>query len=239
MIIPKEREYIPIQISVKFKLGYISRLFIMIYEQFKSFVKFMGGVQSFLSWFMVQHGLHVDGSVNVSRVICHCITHGKIVITRRTPTWSTICLWLIISSRMNGDKRIFISSVIKRENIFQNSLVDRCLDKIHKHYFRNLKFIPKSSHTIKSTSVKFMGGEQWQCDFMTGFFLRSCWWGVVSFNRTGSVDDQWSRSDLYECQFFFSVYSHVLWGKGCIVWYCGVSGWDLNWDIFPAPSSWF
>ena len=150
-----------------------------------------------------------------------------------------ICLWLIISSRMNGDKRIFISSVIKRENIFQNSLVDRCLDKIHKHYFRNLKFIPKSSHTIKSTSVKFMGGEQWQCDFMTGFFLRSCWWGVVSFNRTGSVDDQWSRSDLYECQFFFSVYSHVLWGKGCIVWYCGVSGWDLNWDIFPAPSSWF
>ena len=150
-----------------------------------------------------------------------------------------ICLWLIISSRMNGDKRIFISSVIKRENIFQNSLVDRCLDKIHKHYFRNLKFIRKSSHTIKSTSVKFMGGEQWQCDFMTGFFLRSCWWGVVSFNRTGSVDDQWSRSDLYECQFFFSVYSHVLWGKGCIVWYCGVSGWDLNWDIFPAPSSWF
>ena len=145
-----------------------------------------------------------------------------------------ICLWLIISSRMNGDKRIFISSVIKRENIFQNSLVDRCLDKIHKHYFRNLKFIRKSSHTIKSTSVKFMGGEQWQCDFMTGFFLRSCWWGVVSFNRTGSVDDQWSRSDLYECQFFFSVYSHVLWGKGCIVWYCGVSGWDLNWDIFPA-----
>ena len=28
----------------------------------------MGGVQSFLSWFMVQHGLHVDGSVNVSGI---------------------------------------------------------------------------------------------------------------------------------------------------------------------------
>ena len=146
-----------------------------------------------------------------------------------------ICLWLIISSRMNGDKRIFISSVIKRENIFQNSLVDRCLDKIHKHYFRNLKFIRKSSHTIKSTSVKFMGGEQWQCDFMTGFFLRSCWWGVVSFNRTGSVDDQWSRSDLYECQFFFSVYSHVLWGKGLyrlILW-----GFWLRFELGHIPRS--
>ena len=154
------------------------------------------------------------GGVISMSYLCRLNNYGSRARRGWLPTWSIMFLWLT------------------------NSLVDRCLDKIHKHYFRNLKFIRKSSHTIKSTSVKFMGGEQWQCDFMTGFFLRSCWWGVVSFNRTGSVDDQWSRSDLYECQFFFSVYSHVLWEKGCIVWYCGVSDWDLNWDIFPAPSFW-
>ena len=167
------------------------------------------------SLFIMIYEHESDWGVISMSYLCRLDNYGSRARRGWLPTWSIMFLWLI------------------------NSLVDRCLDKIHKYYFRNLKFIRKSPHTIKSMSVKFMGGEQWQCDFMTGFFLRSCWWGVVSFNRTGSVDDQWSRSDLYECQFFFSVYSHVPWGKGRIVWYFGVSGWDLNWNIFPAPSSWF
>ena len=62
----------------------------------------------------------------------------------RLPTCPTGFLWLTTSLCMNGNKsEIFISSFTKGVNIFQNLLVGRYLDKIHKYYFRNSKLIHK------------------------------------------------------------------------------------------------